>query len=152
MLDRRQLMMTGASALAALSAAGPALAQAPAAGEKTTQTSIVPAKNQPLVDSASECIKLGETCLQHCYKTLAAGDKSMARCAETVRAMLPMCEALESLAIQDSPHLRDLAALCGKVCRDCEKACKVHQNHHEICRQCMQSCAKCAEACEKFIA
>ena len=150
-MDRRQLMVTGASAVAALGLAGPALAQE-AKAEKGAQTRIVPARNQPLVDAASECIQVGETCLEHCYTLLAQGDKSMARCAETVRAALPLCEALRSLAIQDSAHLAELAALCSKVCRDCEKACKIHAKHHDICKECAESCDRCAQACDRFTA
>jgi Cys-rich four helix bundle protein (predicted Tat secretion target) len=70
----------------------------------------------------------------------------------TVRAMLPMCQALQELATQNFKHLKEFARLCGATCRDCQKACKEHENHHEICKRCMESCDRCASACEKFTA
>ena len=70
----------------------------------------------------------------------------------TIAAMLPMCRALEAFAIQGSPHLAELARTCGKVCRDCEAACKVHAAHHEACKNCMEACTRCAAACEKYSA
>jgi hypothetical protein len=76
----------------------------------------------------------------------------MAKCSETVSAMLAMCRTLEALAIQGAPYLKAHAALCGKVCRDCEAACKVHASHHEACKRCMETCQRCAAACEKYAA
>lgn len=108
--------------------------------------------NQPLLDAALECIKAGEACLDHCVRTLSTGDKSMAECAGTVRAMLPLCHAIADLTRLNSAHLKALAAVCAKACRDCEAACKKHQNHHAECKACMESCQKCAAECEKAAA
>jgi Cys-rich four helix bundle protein (predicted Tat secretion target) len=91
-------------------------------------------------------------CLQHCLNLMSEGDDSMAECAKTVRAMLPMCQGLQELASQSSTHLKEFAKLCSTVCRDCQKACKKHENHHEICKRCMDSCDRCAGACDKFVA
>ncbi|MCU0696055.1 MAG: four-helix bundle copper-binding protein [Myxococcaceae bacterium] len=108
--------------------------------------------NEALLAAALECLKAGETCLDHCVRSLSTGDKSMAECAATVRAMLPMCEAVADLTRLNSTHLKALAAVCAKVCRDCEAACKKHQNHHAECKACMESCQKCAAECEKAAA
>jgi Cys-rich four helix bundle protein (predicted Tat secretion target) len=64
--------------------------------------------------------------------------------------MLPLCQALSELAVQRSGHLKGLAAVCAKACRECEAACKKHANHHAECKACMESCQKCAAECEKL--
>jgi len=88
----------------------------------------------------------GEACLTHC---LRQKDDSMAACAVTVRDMLASCQATLSLASAQSKHLPAMAALCAKICRDCEAECKKHADHHAECKRCMESCARCAAACEK---
>jgi Cys-rich four helix bundle protein (predicted Tat secretion target) len=154
-MDRRQFIAAGASSIA-LTVGARALAQG-AAEEKSGGARKSPAvlgnpRNRELADTASTCVKDGDICMQHCLELLAQGDKSMAKCSSTISAMLPMCRALEALAIQGSPHLADLARTCGKVCRECEASCKVHAGHHEACKTCMESCARCAAACEKATA
>ena len=104
--------------------------------------------HQALIDAAYECIKAGERCQTHCLNELSQGHTMMAECAGTVEAMLATCRALASLAAQNSPHLKAMAALCATICRDCEAACKKHAGHHEICKQCMETCGRCATACE----
>jgi len=156
-MNRRQFIVAGASSVAA-SAAARALAddphaehnkQVPAAASNGPRPWV---RNAALIDASADCGKAGEVCLEHCLAQLREGDRSMARCSETVSAMLPMCAALEALAIQGSPHLKALAAVCAKVCRDCEAACKEHAMHHEPCKRCMETCRHCAEACEKAAA
>lgn len=102
-----------------------------------------------LVTVASECIEAGERCQAHCFQQFAAGDTSLARCAQSVTLMLAMCRTLVTAAAQGSPRLKDIARVCGQTCRDCEAACKQHAGHHELCRQCMEACRTCATACEK---
>ena len=148
-MNRRQFIVAGASSVAlgigtrALAAGSEGAAAA--AQQPWTQNAL-------LVDAGADCVKAGDICLEHCLTQLRSGDKSMAKCSETVSAMLPMCRALEALAIQGSPHLKAHAALCAKVCRDCEAACKVHAGHHEACKRCMETCQRCATACEKYAA
>lgn len=153
-MNRRDVITTAAGSIAALSLATvgrSAFAQAPAKASPAPAAPEGPA-NQELVDSALACLRAGEICLQHCVKSLSTGDKSMAECAGTVRAMLPLCEALSKLALQNSTHLKALAAVCAKACRDCEAACKKHAHHHVECKGCYESCTKCATECEKFAA
>ena len=107
------------------------------------------AAHREIYDAALECVRAGKECLDHCIRSLQAGEKMMVECASTVRAMLPLCEAVAELAMQDSKHLKALAAVCAKACRDCEAACKKHANHHAECKACMESCKRCADACEK---
>ena len=105
-----------------------------------------------LVELASACIQIGEECQAHCLQLLGTGDTSLAGCARSVTMMLAMCRALVTAAAQGSPRLKDVARVCGQVCRDCEKECKPHAGHHDICRRCMESCRACAAGCEKVSA
>src|SRR5690606_10247325 len=124
------------------------LGQTPAKEKEAIKSSGL-AANKELYESALECVRVGTECLDHCIRSLSTGDKMMAECAATVRAMLPLCEALAELALQDSKHLKALAAVCAKACRDCEAACKKHAGHHAECKACLESCKRCATACEK---
>ena len=147
-MNRRDALKTTALAASAVSLA--ALAQAPAADAKKDETkpSGIPSHKE-LYDAAVECVRVGNECLDHCVRSLSTGSKMMAECAGTVRAMLPLCEALVQLTMQDSKHLKALAAVCAKACRDCEAACKKHANHHAECKACMENCQRCAALCEK---
>jgi Cys-rich four helix bundle protein (predicted Tat secretion target) len=153
-ISRRDAMTVAAGGAAVLSLTalaqgkGAPPAKEPAKDAKAAAWTI----NEPLLAAALDCLKAGETCLDHCIRTLSTGDKSMAECAGTVRAMLPMCRALADLTRLNSSHVKALAAVCAKVCRDCEAACKKHQNHHAECKACMESCQKCAAECEKVAA
>ena len=148
-MTRRDAVTVAASGAAVLSLA--ALAQ-PKGAPPAKDAKAAPAVNQALLDAAMDCVRAGEACLDHCIRSLSTGDKSMAECAGTVRAMLPMCRALIEFNRLGSAHLKALAALCAKVCRDCEKACEKHANHHAECKACMESCQKCAAECEKAAA
>lgn len=144
-MNRRDALLTlGAVSLS------PAVALAAAPPAKAT-----PAAKEPdykaLIEAAHGCVHAADDCIDHCITTLSNGDKSMTDCFAAVRAMQPVCEALAELAKLKSPHVKAYAALCAKVCRDCEKACKPH-TEHPPCKACMESCMKCATECEKAAA
>lgn len=157
-MNRREAMLTVGGVVAALSTTALAQGKAPAkaadkAPEKPAEKAgDKPAVNTALIDAAEHCLRTGKDCLDHCVRTLSTGDKSMAECAATVRAMLPACAALADLARLNSAHLKAYAAVCAKICRDCEAACKKHANHHAECKACMESCQACATECEKAAA
>lgn len=110
------------------------------------------ARNQALVDSASDCIKRGEACLNHCFDLLAKGDKEMAACAKSVNEMLVVCAALQRLATSDSPFLAKYAKVAGEICEACEKECRKHEKKHAECKACAESCAACLKECKKVSA
>ena len=145
-MNRREVLVRGVGA-AALAIGASALGSAPETGSKAAQASANP--NQRLIDAAYLCQKEGELCLQHCDTLLAAKDNTLAECARAVREMLVACRAISSLAVQKSGHLKEMAVLCGKICRECEAECQKHASHHEICRQCGESCKACASECDK---
>lgn len=149
-MNRRDALKTTAAAGAVLSFA--ALAADPPKAAADAKPAVKPsgiAAHKAMYEAALECVRVGQECLDHCIRNLSTGDKMMAECAGTVRAMLPLCEAVVELSRLDSAHLKALAAVCAKACRDCEAACKKHAGHHAECKACMESCGRCASACEK---
>jgi len=105
-------------------------------------------KHSALIDASHACMTTGDACINHCLESLGTGDKSLGECAKSVEAMLPMVTATAKLAAQDGKRLKELAAVCGKACRDCEAECKKHEQHPE-CKACGEACAKCAAECDK---
>jgi len=157
-MNRRELLSGFGAAGAAAIAARAALAQ-------TAQDKKQPAKQgaatghehhhhtggskyQALIDSTHACMATGDACINHCLESLGTGDKSLADCARTVEAMLPLVTATGKLAAQDAKRLKELAAVCGKACKDCEAECKKHEQHPE-CKACGEACARCAAECDK---
>jgi Cys-rich four helix bundle protein (predicted Tat secretion target) len=155
-MNRRELLSGMGAAGAVAIAARAAVAQetkpakqpaAPAAGHEHHHHE-GGAKHQALIDAAHACMATGDLCINHCLESLSAGDKSLADCAKSVEAMLPMVTATAKLAAQDAKRLKELAAVCGKACKDCQAECKKHEQHPE-CKACGDACAKCAAECEK---
>lgn len=103
-----------------------------------------------VASTAAECIKTGQVCIDHCLSLLGQGDTSIAGCARSVEQMLPICAALQQLAVQKSAYLPGLAKVALQVCRDCEKECRKHADKHEPCKACAEACLACAKECEKL--
>jgi len=109
-------------------------------------------KRAALAAAAETCTAKGEVCLSHCMETFLQGDTTMASCADAVQQMLPVCRAMSSLAVYDSPHLKDLARACIGVCTDCEKVCREHAEHQKECKDCADACAALIKECQKVLA
>jgi Cys-rich four helix bundle protein (predicted Tat secretion target) len=148
-MHRREVLIAAGVSTLAMGRAGGA---APDAGTARRTTAPNVSGRTALIDTGNDCVRTGEICLDHCLRTMAGGDTSLARCAQSVTEMLAMCHALVTMSAQGSARLKEVARVCGQVCRDCEAACKEHAAHHEVCRRCMESCQACAAACEKFSA
>jgi Cys-rich four helix bundle protein (predicted Tat secretion target) len=108
-------------------------------------------ENVALIDSAFDCIKKGQLCMDHCMELFKAGDTSVADCADSVNEMLAMCTALTQMTAYRSSHLSALAKVCMDVCLDCEKKCREHEDKHAECKACADSCVTCADECEKLL-
>ena len=144
-MDRRELLGSmGGIALAAL------VGEAQAQVVDHQHHHPAGAKNQALTDSASDCVKTGEACINHCLDLLSQGDKEMAACAKSVNEMLAVCAALQRLATVDSRFLPKYAKLADEVCEACEKECRKHENKHAECKACADSCATCLNECKKI--
>ena len=146
-LSRRDAMGVTAAAVAALSLkalAEPKKTDAPPPKEATPSQA-----RRAVTDAAERCASAGRDCLHHCVTLLSAGDKSLAECTATIRQMIPACDALGELARQASAHLAEFAAVCARICRDCETVCQKHAAHHLECKACMDACHACAAECDK---
>lgn len=99
-----------------------------------------------LLDTANDCMKKGELCLQHCVESLSTGSKAMAGCAASVRDMMIYCDALVKASARKSKHLGALAKIAEQACKDCEAECRKHKQMKE-CIACADACAACAKEC-----
>ncbi len=143
----RRTLLAAASGLAVAAAAGalPGLTGSAAAAPAPAN-----APYADLVRVALECSGTGELCLKHCYAEFAKGQTMLAECAARVSAMIPVCEALASLAALESSRLKAFAKVCIDVCKDCEEECRKHEAHAEICKQCADSCVKVIAALQRL--
>jgi Cys-rich four helix bundle protein (predicted Tat secretion target) len=97
-------------------------------------------EHRNLVDAMEECVATGKTCLQHCLVLLGDGDTSMKDCAKKVNEMIPVCDAMATLALADSSNLKVLSEACLAVCKDCATACEEHMDKHQECKDCYDAC------------
>jgi len=145
-MRRREIITAGAGILSA------GILSASVAQAAKTEGAAGPYDSNSLIEAASSCVKVGEVCRQHCVDLLSSGDKSLAQCLKTVNEMLTMCKALLELSAQRSSHLAKFAVICEDVCKNCEKACRVHESSHAPCKNCAESCARCGSECAKVAA
>lgn len=152
-VDRRSALLLGSGALAGaatlLGVVGPAAAQKddPHAGHdmhdhhRHGEHGHTDSQHQALIEVALDCVAKGEACVPHCVDLMATGDTSLADCLRSVSAMMPLCSAAARFAALDAPRLKAVAKLCGDICDDCEKVCRKHAEHHQVCKACADSCA-----------
>jgi len=84
---------------------------------------------------------MSSVCLNRCIEAMSTGDTILKDRIHRVAETVPMCTARAELAALDSPRLKEMAAVCAKVCDDCEKECRKHEKHHVECRKRADSCA-----------
>ncbi len=159
-MDRRQIFQVAASTALAhgvvtvlgCSAAGTKRVEGPVTGPPTHDpepiaVSPVTSEMKTAAQAALRCAVVGETCLEHCIRSLSSGSTMMAECAKTVQQMIALCRAVASLAAMGSPHVKEVARICARACADCRAACEKHAGHHVECKDCADSCAACEAAC-----
>src|SRR4051812_49946743 len=106
-MNRREVLsgmgVAGAAAIAARAALGqtdkkPAKqpAATPATGHEHHHMG--GSKYQALIESTHACMATGDVCINHCLQSLGTGDKTLAECAKSVEAMLPLVTATGKLA------------------------------------------------------
>ena len=105
---------------------------------------------QGLLAATSDCVAKGQSCIAHCLVLLADGDKAMAACAQSVSQTIALCNALESLAAQQSPLVPALAKVTLQACEACEKECRKHEQHAQ-CKACAESCVACIKECKAVV-
>lgn len=146
-LTRRDLLKNVVAASVATAAMASGVASA-SSGHQHHQSN----PNTAIVDSALDCLKTGQACLDHCMQSFKKGDTTLADCADQVNELLAACTALSQMASYQSKHLVEFARVCSKVCNDCMKACEKHADKHAECKTCAKSCKDCIEACDKITA
>lgn len=138
-MNRRDLMTAGAALLAVSTTAH----------AQTAHDHHDAGVANPLFDAASNCVKTGLVCIDHCLQSFAAGDTSLASCARASDQMLSTCGTLAKLASVRSPYLGAMAKVALAVCQDCETECRKHADKHAACKDCAEACAACATECKK---
>ena len=158
-MDRREMLQSGvALTLAAAGTAAMAQAGKPDAGQEHHHH-MAASKYAALITATSDCVHVGQICAAHCIVIMGQtaaltgkGDKEMAACAKGVAQMLATCQALLSLAAQNSKYVPKMAALALAACEDCEKECRKHEKEHKECKDCAEACVACARECKKVAA
>ena len=141
----RRKVLASAGLVATMAAINPTLAFGSSQHEHEKTTTNV-------VDTALDCVKKGQACIEHCLELFKIGDTSVAECANTVQEMLAICTAISQMASYRSKYLPDLAKVCINVCEDCENECRKHEKMHAACKACANSCEECIKECKKLIA
>lgn len=132
-LSRRELLL-GLGAAATVAAA-PTFAAMPGHDHSKHST------QQPdMLDATNACVDKGERCIAHCLVSFQEGDLQLADCAAKVHEMRAICDAFSYLLAANSSYASDYSAICARVCEDCEKECRKHDEHIE-CKACAQACA-----------
>ena len=144
LISRRDVIRGSIAATAALAAGSMGSAMAASGHQHMHHGS----KNQHLINTAMDCIKDGNACLDHCMQSFKTGDTTLAECAESVNKMLAMCTAVSQMASYNAENLGELAKVCMKECEACKAECDKHASKHEICKMCADSCKACAKACK----
>lgn len=153
-MERREMLKTVAGTVAGVLAAQAMAAESTGSPEAHHHHEHG-AMGQPyaaLSTAAGHCLQAGETCLSHCLVLLGQGEKDMAPCAQAVREMLAVCDALAKLALQQSPFTPAQAKVAAEVCDHCQKACREHADQHAECQACEKACATCAKECRALAA
>ena len=133
-ISRRELLL-GLGAAAAVAVATPAIAAMP--GHDHSKHS---AQQPAVLDATNVCVDKGERCIAHCLVSFQEGDTELAVCAAKVHEMRAICGAFSYLLAANSSYASDYAAICARVCEDCEKECRKHEEHVE-CKACAIACA-----------
>jgi len=136
-ISRRDLLL-GLGAAATVACAAPALAAMP--GHDHSKHS---AQQPGVLNAVNDCVDKGQRCIAHCLVSFQEGDLALADCAAKVHEMQAICGAFSYLLAANSSYSRDYAAVCSRVCEDCEKECRKHEEHVE--------CKACAEACAELV-
>ena len=134
-LSRRELLL-GMGAIASAAYAGAAVSAMP--GHDHSKHS---AQLPDLLDAANNCLDKGQRCITHCLVSFQEGDLQLADCAAKVHEMQAVCRAFSYLLAANSGYIKEYAGICSKVCEDCEKECRKHEEHIE-CKACAGACAE----------
>ena len=134
MISRREILL-GLGAMATAAYAGPAMSAMP--GHDHSKHT---AQQPDLLNAANNCLDKGQRCIAHCLVSFQEGDVKLADCASKVHEMQAICGAFSYLLAANSDYIKSYAPVCERVCKDCEKECRKHEEHIE-CKACAEACA-----------
>ncbi len=149
-MNRREFQVSALTAASALILGQNAIAAERAAAPATV---VDARKLKAVVNATEECIAASKACIAHCIEMYKSGDTSMADCHASVLSMLPLCEAMNTVANNNTAPadlVKKLAAVCADFCRSCANECKPHAKHSKVCSDCMKACEDCAKACDSL--
>lgn len=134
-ISRREILL-GLGAAATVAYAGTAVSAMP--GHDHSKHS---AQLPDVLSAANNCMDKGRRCIAHCLVSFVEGDVKLAVCASKVHEMQAICSAFSYLLTANSDYTKAYASVCAKVCQDCEKECRKHEEHIE-CKDCAEACAE----------
>ncbi len=109
-------------------------------------------RHPELLDTVNTCLDKGQRCIAHCLVAFTEGDVSLAACAKQAHEMEAICKAFSYLVTANSAYLKEYAKICKTACKDCEKECREHEDHHTECKECAESCAAVIKMIDKTFA
>jgi Cys-rich four helix bundle protein (predicted Tat secretion target) len=133
-ISRRDILL-GIGAAATVAYAGTAVS-ATSGHDHSKHTAQLP----ELLNATNDCLDKGQRCIAHCLVSFQEGDLELADCASKVHEMQAICSAFSYLLAANSGYSKAYAGVCTKVCEDCEKECRNHDEHIE-CKACADACA-----------
>lgn len=142
-ISRRSLLV-GAGALGAALATGTGLA-GDAPGHRHEDHA---PKDPGALEAVNNCVVKAQQCAAHCLVAFQEGDTTLADCARKVNEMLPICRAFSYQLASNSPYVKALAPVCLQACKDCEAACREHEDKHLECKECAEACNQVISAIE----
>ena len=134
-ISRREVLL-GIGAAATMAYAGTA-----ASAMKGHDHSKHAAQLPDLLNAVNGCLDKGQRCIAHCLVSFQEGDLELADCASKVHEMQAICTAFSYLLASNSGYVKEYAGVCTRVCEDCEKECRKHEEHIE-CKACAEACAE----------
>lgn len=148
MISRKKMIHTATTA-AVLISAGSLLAKDHEHKSDSTEAAS-DGKYSKAMQEAVKCRLSAEICIGHCISEMGKGNKDLEECARTATDVKAACEAFITMASLNSNFTKQMAELCIKICKACEKECKKHSSHHSFCKDCMTHCRSCAKELAKI--
>ncbi|UCZ55390.1 four-helix bundle copper-binding protein [Bacillus shivajii] len=104
------------------------------------------AQLEEIYEALEDCVRACNQCYDACLEEEHIDH--MRECIRTDRECADFCTLTLKAITTNSPFLKDMLALCAKICRACEKECSKHDHDH--CKVCAEACHTCAELCESY--
>lgn len=145
----RKKMIRASAATAVILSAGSSIFAKDHEHKKESAEPESDGKYSKALQEAAKCRLSAEICIAHCISEMGKGNKDLEECSRTATDVKAACDAFITMASMNSSFTKQMAELCIKVCKVCEKECKKHSSHHSFCKDCMTHCRSCAKELAK---